>query len=446
MMKKIISIVLVIIISTSNITMADTSEDLTKDLDDFINYLVENQGFNGNVLIEKNNQVLLKKSYGYRDIDGKISLDVEDKFLIGSVTKEFLTLSILQLEEKGFLKMDEKISKYFPAYKYGELISIENLLVHNSGLKDMVNRNNILSNTSSLSLKDEDIYLNVMEEELNFKPGEKYQYSNTNYYLLSLILEKVTKNSLENYLIENIFLPLEMKNTGVLKSNLTGINISPNPVLINLNIKDEISLVEKVKGAGYMYSTLDDLYKWDRALYTEQLLSRKSLDKMLNPIVRIGNNLNGAYGFRIKEDKLYGRRVYQTGNTLGFTSGFNRYVDQDMTIIVLTNIGEYDINSFLVPVERIIFKRDLSYGKNFNIDTRVLGTYRVFPAMKFDIYKKDGKAYFKFENFKETALFPVDQNQLSMKNTKIRLKFTEKDNIITSVKIWPYNIVGIKYK
>lgn len=450
-MKKIISLILVIVLFSSNLAYAQKINSvenvkLGNNLDSFINYLVEKEKFNGNVLIMKGGETLVRKSYGYKDSEAKLPLSVEDKFLIGSVTKEFVAVSILQLEEKGLLDTKDKLSKYFPEYKYGNDMTIENLLIHNSGLKDIINRTSLFSNTGYIDAKDEDIYLNIINSELNFKPGEKYEYSNTNYYLLSLIIEKITNTSLENYLIENIFRPLDMQNTGSLKAGQKDVNISPNPVLINLTIDEEIGLVSKSKGAGYLYSTLDDLYKWDRALYTNKLLKAESLNKLITPVVKINGLLNNAYGFRVREDKNYGRKVYQNGNTIGFTSSFNRYIDKDISIILLTNIGEYDVNNFMNPVEKIIFNNNLNYRKTAAINENVVGEYVTFPKIYFKIIKKDGNLYFKLGDFKDSFMFPVNENELSMVNTKVKLKFNASDNIITSVKISPYNIVGIKYK
>ncbi len=232
-------------------------------------------GFNGSVLIAKKGKVLLSKGYGMANYELGVPNSPQSKFHIASVSKTFTAAAVMLLEERGLLKVGDSLTKFIPDYPNGDKITVHHLLTNTSGIAN-INDFPEYDAWSKFSHTPEDLIEKFKNKPLDFKPGERgYTESNSNYNLLAFIIEKLSGKSYGEFLEENIFAPLNMKDSGhdnrpeaVLKNRANGYV----PVGVS-EIKNAPFLDWSIKtGNGSIYSTVEDLYKWDRSLYTEKIL------------------------------------------------------------------------------------------------------------------------------------------------------------------------------
>ena len=309
---------------------------VNNELNNYMELLHKYENFNGSILIAKKGNIILDKGYGFADIDQNIRNKTQTRFAIGSVTKQFTAMAIMQLDEKQMLNIEDKISKYLPDFPNGDGITIHNLLTHTSGLVNYTELPEFYA-LESEDPKVEDVLNLIKDKPLEFEPGTQFKYCNTGYALLSEIIEKVSGVTFEEYLHENIFRPLNMKDTGVCYGKNKEIHHATaySGHLDLIPVDDEI-LLSQAYGAGNMYSTVEDLYRWDRALDTEQLVKKEGLDRIFKGYIDMQGMGDYGYGWLIRDTEL-GKEIFHTGGTLGFSANIARYIDEDLTVIVLTN-------------------------------------------------------------------------------------------------------------
>ncbi len=317
--------------------------DIIAKLDDFMTDFSDTYSFSGSVLIAKSGEVLLNKGYGMADYDNSIPNNPHKVFYVASVTKQFTATAIMMLQERGLLSTTDTLDKYFPDFPEGEKISIHNLLTHTSGLKDFYPQSVV-----ETKVYTPDDLINIFKGKLlNFEPGKKYQYSNSNYALLGAIIEKVSGISYEDFLRENIFKPLEMNSTGFNLKDFPAdnqtkgyINIQrqedSNHKVTYMTSKSRIFEPTMLYSAGNICTSTEDLYKWDQALYTEKIVKKETLEKMFTPFME-----NYGYGWTIMK---WGSNnmIFHAGKTFGYYSVIVRYPDTKYVLIILSNRENYD--------------------------------------------------------------------------------------------------------
>jgi Beta-lactamase class C and other penicillin binding proteins len=303
--------------------------------------------FSGSVLIAKNGSIILQKGYGMANYELNALNTSDTKYRIGSLTKQFTAMAIMQLQEKGFLNVSDNIIKYLPGFPNGDKITIHNLLTHTSGLTDYINDDKSFNEDSRLYSTPQKLVERFKNKPLLFKPGTKASYSNTGYLLLSLIIEKVSGKSYHDYLSENIFNPLNMKDTGwdkpeaLIKNRAEGYGISDNK-LVNAEYTD----MSNFYGDGDLYSTINDLYTWDRALYTEKLVSKKTMDLIFKDY-----KSGYGYGWKVEDS---GKNIYHVGRVNGFYSYIGRFPEQNSTVIILSNNWSIPLATIYKNVDAIL--------------------------------------------------------------------------------------------
>lgn len=299
----------------------------------------DKQQFSGAVLLAKDDQIIFRKGIGMADDEQKIPVQATTAFRIASLTKSFTAMALMQLEETGKLSLDDPVSKYLPDYPRGEDISLDQVLHHTAGIPDFLSMPAYWQKLRDTCTTSEAVEV-FKHHPLRFEPGSQWEYSNSGYVLLGFIIEKITGQSLAVYLEENIFEPLGMDNTGWETGNpsietfgATGYQLRNQsrvkmpPVNMSVN-----------HGAGALFSTVDDLYKWDRALYTEKLLGKKGMEKIFTPHL---NAYGGGWG--ITRHHRFGKPfIFMNGRFSGFTANISRYPDDDLCIIVLCNLMDID--------------------------------------------------------------------------------------------------------
>ncbi|MHC6179200.1 serine hydrolase [Clostridium sp. JNZ X4-2] len=416
-------------------------------LDTYLSALQSTDNFHGSVLVAQNGKVILDKGYGKSDFEQNIQNTPDTTFPIGSMTKQFTAMAIMQLVEKGLINVKDPVSKYIPDFPNGNTITIENLLTHSSGIVNCTNLPEFWS-MSQDSLKDINKVIDLFKNKpLEFTPGTNFSYSNSGYILLGYIVAKTSGMSYEDYLEKNIFQPLDMKNTGLGYKN-TGKMYSSTGYSGYLDVypvSDEATLNGSY-GAGCLYSSTEDLYKWDRALYTEKLVKKSTLDNMFsNHIAMAPSGPYYGYGWMLTSGK-YGKEIYHGGNTIGFTSNIARYPDKDLTIIILSNVGYYNINSLNDTLADIALggSYELPKAKKVvNVDSKTLdkyvGNYKLQGNLGDVSITTDGKALYFEQNSsgEKYQLFPQSQNEFFLRVTDARIKFTaDNKNEVTGFQLY----------
>ncbi len=290
------------------------------------------------VMVVKNGEIIFEKGYGLADVEKKIPITAASNFRLASVTKQFTAMSILLLIDRGKLKFETTLRDIFPEFpEYGNNITIINLLQHTSGLIDY---EDLISDTITVQVKDKDVLELIMKTDSSyFQPGSQHRYSNTGYALLALTVEKLSGKPFRNFLKENIFQPLEMDNTIAFENNVNEIKNRAYGYTIKDNVVEftDQSITSAVLGDGGIYSSLNDLYKWDQALYTEKLIGKKYLTESWTRGIT-SNEVEFPYGYGWRLEKYNNNEVvYHTGSTRGFRNIIYRMPEKKFTIVILTN-------------------------------------------------------------------------------------------------------------
>lgn len=297
--------------------------------------------FNGAVLVAEKGEPILRQGYGNANMEWDIPNSPDTKFRIGSVTKQFTAALILQLVEEGKVKLDEPITTYLTDYRKdtGDEVTVHHLLCHTSGVPSYTTPD-FFANHSRDSYDLDEFIKRFASGDLEFKPGTKYVYSNSGYHLLGAIVEKASGKTYAEALQDGILTPIGMSDSGydvsatVLKNRAQGYSRTPNGY-INANYLD----MGIPYSAGSMYSTVDDLFKWDRALRTNTVLNAASKKLMFTPNLR-----NYGYGVDIGKHRLGSadkttKLIQHGGGINGFNCLLTSVVDQNHCVVVLDNVG-----------------------------------------------------------------------------------------------------------
>ncbi len=304
-----------------------------KRISNLVDNYAENESFNGIIKVYQNNQVIYDKAFGYADFETERKLTTKTPFRIGSISKTFTAISILILNERGKLQLSDTIGKfinYFPD-SYNQ-VTIEELLSHTSGIPDYMD--NYPQKTDSLTSSDAIDSLKN-KDELYFQPGSDFRYSNSGYLILGLIVESITKQSLQDFIHENILQPLEMNDTYFIQPE----NFMRQDRAFGYDSLSKIWEIPLfVKGDGGMVSTTDDLYKWYSGLINNKIITDTMFDNAIkHHKLKNGELINYGLGFEVNSTKqgfdLVGHRGGLGGTGVYFI--FESKIDN--LIIVMTN-------------------------------------------------------------------------------------------------------------
>ena len=409
----------------------EKQEELTK----YMEFLQKYHNFNGSILVAKDGKILLNKAYGLADIDQNIENTPQTTFAIGSITKQFTAMAIMQLAEKGLLNVEDKLSKYFPDFPNGDLITIHNLLTHTSGLFNYTNLDEFLG--MDINNREPETVIHLIKDlPLNFQPGERFEYSNTNYVLLGMIVEKLSNMPLEKFLEKNIFKPLKMENTGMYSiENYQIPDTTPHVGFLELIPVDDELVLTQAYGAGNMYSTVEDLYRWDRALNTEKLVNKETLDKIFEKYITIDETNHYGYGWMITEDHTE-NRIHHGGNTFGFTANITRYPEADLTIIALSNVGAYDLVTLTEDLSSIVLDKEYNMPElleeieleDYSIYDEYAGRYELSELGEttfINISRIDNRLFAQITGQPAFELLPLSESRFFAKEANVRIDFVK---------------------
>jgi CubicO group peptidase (beta-lactamase class C family) len=293
------------------------------------------------VMVIQHGKPVFAKAYGMANLEEKIPATTKTNYRLASVTKQFTAMCIMMLEEQGKLSYENILTDFFPDFPaYGKKITVKNILQHTSGLIDY---EAVMPETTTVQLLDKDVLaLMKKQDSTYFKPGTQYRYSNTGYSLLALIVERASGKTFAQFLKENIFLPLKMSETVAFENGISTVSnrvygYTRDTVDTTLFHRTDQSMTSAVLGDGGIYSSVEDMFKWDQSLYTAKLVSAKTLAMAFTPNEPMEKNYNEyGFGWRISDYKGV-KRIQHSGSTIGFRTEIQRYPDRELTVIVLVN-------------------------------------------------------------------------------------------------------------
>ncbi len=309
-----------------------TAEQIVLKVDEYMNAAAKVDGFSGSILVALDGKPIVSKGFGMANNEFDVPNTPQTVFRLGSITKQFTAMAVMLLQERNKLNVQDPICKYLENCPAAwQPITIRHLLTHTSGIPNYTSFPDF-AKTTALPVAQASLMERFRDKPLEFAPGEKFNYSNSGYYLLGVIIERASGKTYAEFLQENIFAPLVMKQTGydddrrVIKNRAAGYARQGESV-VNAAYTD----MSVPFAAGALYSTTEDLLRWEQSLYTEKLLKRKSLEEMFTPF-------KGSYSYGWGIGKMFDRQVINHGGAIsGFTTMINRFPDDRATIIVLGN-------------------------------------------------------------------------------------------------------------
>ncbi len=346
-------------------------------IDSFLISVNNSGNFNGNVLIAEKGKVIYKKSFGFSNETTKEKLNENSIFELASVSKQFTAMAIVILKEKGKLNYEDKISKYIPELSIYPDITIRNLLNHTGGLPDYMElMDSAFDKTKIATNYDIITTFAKLKPQVLFEPNTKWEYSNTGYAILASVIEKISGMSYADYLVKTIFKPLKMTNTFVYRRRYAPQKVTNyaygyvySDSLKKYYLPDDLAKLNMVVwldgivGDGTVNSTVIDLLKWDRAMYTDKLVSKESRNEIFTSS-ELNDKSKTDYGFGwfVEDNGVYGNLVNHTGGWPGYITFIERHIQNDKTVIVLLNyindntyIPVADLRRMLYNIEPIKF-------------------------------------------------------------------------------------------
>ena len=335
----------------------NSTKNVSHKLDSLLNRINKRHDFHGAVLVAKNKKIVYQNQVGYADFRKKTLINSESTFQLASVSKQFTAAAIMQLKEKNKLKLTDSVNAYFPDFPYKN-ITIRNLLNHTSGLPKYfwVAEHEWKENKPPTN-KDLMEVLPISKAQRFFKPGRNFDYSNTGYFVLASIIEKITGISFNQYLQKNIFEPLNMKNSYVYsyqndtirKNQLKGYRLYRGWK----HIKIGNTVNDAIVGDKNVYSTLEDLFKWTYGLNSELLIKQESLELMYTKGETIyGRKVPYGFGFRLgmRDEK----NIYHYGKWNGFSTALTNYLEEDLLVIVLEHTSYSSLKYLNKKIKKIV--------------------------------------------------------------------------------------------
>ncbi len=322
-----------------------------KTLDSALTVLHQGASFSGAVLVAENGKVVYKKALGITNLTTQEPLKTTAAFNLASVSKQFMAMMVMMLKEKGKLQFDDKVQKHLPDFPYSN-ISIRHLLTHTSGLPEYfdlaLKHNNTLDTLTNDKLLQ---LLKIHQPKVEFEPGEKWQYNNTGYVILASVIEKTAGMPIEDFFKQQIAKPLAMNDTYIyclrMKESPTN-RVYGYQRKNGRNLPNDLIRLDGVVGDGNVYSSVDDLLKWDQALYTQKWVSVATWQEAITPVkLNDGKTYNYGFAWFIENG---GKLLSHTGSWVGFFNEIIRNVEKKQTIIILSNSSDATVRKVVKDI------------------------------------------------------------------------------------------------
>jgi CubicO group peptidase (beta-lactamase class C family) len=399
------------------------------------------------VLVSKNGEILYSNGYGMADIGYGIPVNTVTKFRIGSITKQFIAAAILKLQEEGKISVQDKLSKFVPDFPRGDEVTIHHLLTHTSGIHSFTNRADFLQ-TATVRTTTKEMMDSIKAAKFDFNPGDQFLYNNSGYFILGAIIEKITGKPYGDYLKETFFIPLGMRNTGVHNSQLILENEATGYAISNGVFEKALNWdMSRAGGAGSLYSTVEDLYLWNEAIFNGKVLTEASLKAAFKPVT-LNNGMQPVemvygYGWAITDMRKL-TFINHGGGLHGFLSHLTRQPEEKLTVAVLTNCTPAQENAspdqVAYAIGEYVLWQKMSKQQSFSVDSsltpvdlnRYEGRYDYGSGMVLTVTSEDTKLFAQMSGQARFEIFPRGNDEFFWKVVEARIKFlTNETGIVT---------------
>jgi len=386
-------------------------------------------------------QILLAKGYGLADIELNVPVKPDTIFQSGSVGKQFVSAAMMMLVEEGKVGLDDSITKYFPdAPASWKPVLIKNMLSHTSGLAEYETDERTAPNGPfyiRLDFTEDELLKKTEALPMDFAPGEKWAYRNTNYMLLGILIHKLTGMFYADYLAEKIFKPLGMTSTrlisdaDIIPNRASGYEIHGD----KLQNQTWVSPTFNSTADGTLYFNVLDIAKWDGALYGTSLLKQSSLDRIWTVYPLNDGKPNPAnYGFAWAIDAINGHKVIEhSGAWQGFTCSISRFVDDNLTVVVLTNLdaGHSHTGSMVHHIAGMLNPAlappPPKEHKEVSVDPKIfdayVGKYELIPGFDLSVTREGDQIFLQATGQPKVQMFPESNTQFFLKVVEAEITF-----------------------
>ena len=407
------------------LTGACLAQNVESRMDQIVQSYASNKQFMGSVLVARGDQVLLSKGYGSANLEWGIPDTPSTKFRLGSVTKQFTAASILLLEERGKLKVEDLVKKYLPdAPAAWDKMTIFHVLTHTAGIPNFTSFPDYPS-SEALPTTPEKLVARFRDKPLEFEPGEKWNYSNSGYVLLGYLIERISGESYETFVQKNIFTPLGMKDSGydsnsaVIARRAAGYTSGPNGIVNSGFVHMSIPFA-----AGSLYSTTEDLLRWEQGLFGGKVISAASLQKMTTPF-------KSDYAFGLQVHTVNGHKVIDhAGGIEGFNTMLAYYPEDNLTVVALANLNGAAPNQIVSQLAVLAQGGTVTLQterKEMTVDPAVLaryvGAYRMAAGGDMLITLEGGQLNSQLTGQGVVPLFPESETTFFPKVVNAQIEF-----------------------
>ena len=417
------------------LTVTSFAQDTTAKFDEYLAAITKQNNFTGSVLVAREGKILFAKGYGMANQEFDIPNTPNTKFRLGSITKQFTAASILLLQERGKISVKDPICKYVEnCPKTWEPVTIHHLLTHTSGIPSYtdVKSPEEFRVMSLQKVTPAGFVESFKNKPLEFTMGEKMKYNNSGYFILGHIIEKISGQSYETFLQENIFKPLKLENTGydthdkILKLRATGYSEVEGKT-INSGYLD----MTVPYAAGSLFSTVGDLFTWNEALFSDKLLSEKSRTAMLTP-----EKNNYAYGVGVNKSDTR-TQVSHGGGINGFSTFLARFPDEKITIVVLRNadFGASNPGKVSKDLAAILLgeKYEIPSTKPLaKVDPKIydayVGDYQLAPNFILSVSRVGDRLMTQATGQGQIEIFPLSETKFFPKEMEATITFVKDES------------------
>lgn len=429
-MKKLSSFFVFLVIAHGLLAQPAAKQQVSEKMAALVDAYAGEKKFNGAVLVAQKGEVLLQTARGFRDAEQKVAHDAGSVFQVGSLTKQFTAAVIMQLVQEKKLSLQDRLEKFFPGFTNGDRITIEHLLTHTSGIYNYTNDTTVMRGDVTRAYSQKEMVDLFRSYKSDFEPGNGWNYSNSAYSLLGYIIANVTGKSYEQNVRERILTPLGMTSSGFDYTHLRAANKSQGYFSLASAKPVTAPIVDSTiaYAAGSLYSTVGDLYKWERAIYTNTILPQTTWKQVFTPY-------RNKYGYGWIIDSAFGKQITaHSGGIHGFASYIFRFPEEEQVVIAIDNSSSRDLSKMARSLAAIALDQPYelpAVKKQVDLATSVLqqyvGEYQLAPTFSITVTLDGNQLKGQATGQPVFELFPEKENLFFLKVVDAKVEFVKDE-------------------